>query len=212
MPSQPPWALVLDFDGTITLRDVADSLLLNYRAATPKDIAASYAPSAITEAWVEQQFRRLGVSREAMRSFALKTAKMRHGFDHLISHCKSSGTPVEIVSGGLDFYLDGLLEHWGFHWLPRFRAVTKQGRDGLRVRYHFLKGTTLDDFKRDRVLHWRKQGFRVAFAGDGTSDFQAARHADLAYATNHLMRLCRKAGVAAKPLTTFSHLRAALRP
>ena len=38
------------------------------------------------------------------------------------------------------------------------------------------------DFKVDRVRYYQQKGYRVIVIGDGYSDLQAARHADLVFA------------------------------
>ena len=120
------------------------------------------------------------------------------------------GMTMVIISGGIDLYLDPLLRRWGFPGLKRFRAKATRATAGLRLDYRYLRGATLAEFKRSRVLHHRRRGRRVLFAGDGTSDLPAAQAADLAFARGHLLRRCRSRGVPARPLDTFAAPRKAL--
>jgi len=52
------------------------------------------------------------------------------------------------------------------------------------------------------------RGRRVVFVGDGTTDFQAARHADHVFARAKLAAYCRQAGLPYTPFATFAAVRA----
>lgn len=205
---EKPWAAVFDFDGTVTLRDVADSILLRYTRLRAKDIASSN--TTLTEELVRRCFLEVKAPIAELQAYAARTARLRNGFSELVHKSRAQGLPVEIVSGGLDLYLDHLLERWGLDWLPRHRGAAQDSPEGLAVHYRFLGEHTLDSFKRERVRHYRRQGYRVLFAGDGTSDFAAAREADLLFARGPLLKLCRRDGVRARTLTTFHHAAAAI--
>lgn len=201
--SRHPWAVVLDFDGTITTHDVADSILNEFGGLSRRMINASYDPGVVTERWVRDMFRRVKAEPDRLKRFVRRTAKARPGFHEFVSRCRELAIPVEIVSGGLDLYLDLLLGDWGHSHLPRYRATSRMTKSGLSVRYGYLKGSTLDDFKRGRVLAHRRAGRRVLFAGDGTSDIAAAKSADAAFARGHLWKHLRAGGTEARPLRTF---------
>ncbi|OIO11248.1 MAG: hypothetical protein AUJ52_02260 [Elusimicrobia bacterium CG1_02_63_36] len=201
--SRTSWAVVLDFDGTITTHDIADSILNEFGGLSRRMINASYDPGVVTEQWVRDMFRRVKTEPEQLRRFVRKTARARPGFHDFIARCGELTIPVEIVSGGLDLYLDLLLGDWGHAHLPRYRATSRMTNSGLSVRYGYLKGSSLDDFKRDRVLAHRRAGRKVLFAGDGTSDIAAAKSADAAFARGHLWKHLRGAGFSARPLRTF---------
>lgn len=199
------WAAVLDFDGTITTEDVADAILRRYGGVEDREIRSSYHPGVITEDWVAEKFRRVSAPVRELKRFILRFARPRPGFLEFARFCAEGGVPLEIVSGGLDLYVDLLLERWGLGHLPRFRASARRTSAGWRVRYPFLNGGGLDAFKHKRVR--RHSGRRrVLFAGDGTSDLAASREADLVFARGALLRFRRSEGLPSEPLTTFTAL------
>jgi len=201
--SRASWSVVLDFDGTVTKDDVADSILNEFGGLTRRMINASYDPSVITEDWIRSMFLRVKETPANLRRFIRETAEAREGFHEFVGRCRELGVDVEIVSGGLDLYLDLLLSDWGHNHIPRFRASSRMTKKGLSVRYSYLKGTTLDAFKRERVRTHQRAGRRVLFAGDGTSDIEAARAADASYARSHLWRHLRKKGETVRQLRSF---------
>ncbi len=201
--SPAPWSVVLDFDGTITQDDVADSILNEFGGLTRRMINASYDPSVITEDWVRSMFLRVKEKPARLRRFIRETAKARDGFHEFVGRCREMNVKVEVVSGGLDLYLDLLLSDWGHDHLPTYRASSRMTKKGLLVRYSYLKGATLDAFKRNRVVLHQKAGRRVLFAGDGTSDIEAATAADAAFARSHCLRHLRARGKTVRPLRSF---------
>lgn len=202
--NRAPWAVVVDFDGTATLGDTADAILVRFAARPEAAFERHYRTGIVTEAWVYDKYRAVRTPVETVREFALETASMRADFDRLAETCRASGMPFEVVSGGLDLYLDPLLERWGLAWVPRFRAFTRETPKGLYVRYRFLpKGVTLDAFKASRVRWHRDRGFKALFIGDGPSDLLAAREADAVFARGELARLCRRSKVPFRRLEVF---------
>lgn len=201
------WAVVLDFDGTVAMTDVGDSILMRFGGLTKAEIRASYDPRVATEDWMKENFLRVRASLDDMRRYVLSTVRPRPGAGRFLDWCREAGIPVEIVSGGVDLYLDPLLEKWRLSPVRRFRAASRLTSGGIRLGYPFLKGEALDAFKRGRVEAHQRRGRRVLFAGDGTSDLQAARTADLAFATGVLWRRCRDKGIPVKRLTDFDGVR-----
>jgi HAD superfamily phosphoserine phosphatase-like hydrolase len=201
------WAVLLDFDGTMTTHDVSDALLARFGGLTLKEILASYGTEVSVAAWMRRKFLRVRRPAGELERYALRTVRPRAGLAAFLRACRARRVPVEVVSGGLDLYLDPLLARWGFAGLPRWRATTRRTSRGLVVRYPFLRGCGIEEFKRRRVLAHRRRGRRVLFVGDGTGDLRAARAADAVFARAHLLRHCRRAGVPARPLRGFDAVR-----
>ncbi|MBI4057093.1 MAG: HAD-IB family phosphatase [Elusimicrobia bacterium] len=198
------WAVVVDFDGTITLRDIADAILLHYTSISFKDVHSSYDPDTVTENWVREKFRAVKATEKELLRFIHRVGRLRPGFKSLLLLCQKKKIPIEIVSGGLDFYIHPLLRRWGLEKIKVHCAQAKCGSKGWDVHYRYLNGSTLDKFKAKRVVWHKKRGFKVLFAGDGGSDLEAAKKADSVFARGTLLRLCRKYHVPAKPFKNFN--------
>ncbi|MBI4051140.1 MAG: HAD-IB family phosphatase [Elusimicrobia bacterium] len=202
-PAREGWAVVVDFDATITTQDISDAILLHYTSNSFKDVRESYVPGTVTEDWVREKFRAVQARPGELRKFVYKTGRLRPGFKRLLRICRINKIPVEIVSGGLDFYIRLLLNRWGIRGLKVYCANARWISHGLDVRYRYLNGFTLDHFKARRVLEYKKRGYRVVYMGDGSSDFEAAKKADITYARGTLLGLCRKNLVTAKFFNDF---------
>lgn len=193
------WAVVSDFDGTLTLEDVGDAILIEFGVFTPADIERSYGPGQSVEEWMKRGFARLEASRPSIEAFILREMKPRPGLRAFSRFCADGRVPFDIVSGGADIYARPLLKAWGVKARTSF-GRTRRKDAGWNVRYEDLAGRTLPAFKAARVKHYRDRGFAVLFCGDAPSDLRAAGLADKVYAAGRLRGLCRARGIRFSPL------------
>lgn len=199
------WAVVTDFDGTITLKDVSDALLVRFKAATKTEVAGSYDPSVKIDQWMTRYFEKLKADRAQIEDYVLKSTRLRNGFREFHTFCTNNNIPLEIASGGVDLYIKCLLKQWqlkikAFHGRARFTT------SGILVDYPPFKGASLDDFKAARVRHHQKLGRKVIFCGDGTSDLKAAKAADAVFATKKLRFFCQAQTIKHYQLKNFHQL------
>ena len=204
------WAAVSDFDGTITLRDVGDHLLLHYGFADKKTIEESYSLKVRVEDFMKRAFAGAALTRKTIADFVRKKVKARRGFRDFIVFCEESGVPFEIVSGGVDLYADPFFRAHGVK-VRSFFGRARVVKSGIRITYPFLRRMDLSSFKESRVLRQKRAGRRVVFFGDGPNDLKAAAAADKVYAAGRLYRLCRERGIAASRLEDFSRAASFLR-
>ena len=204
------WAAVSDFDGTITLRDVGDHLLLHYGFADKKTIEESYSLKVRVEDFMKRAFAGAALTRKTIADFVRKKVKARRGFRDFIVFCEESGVPFEIVSGGVDLYADPFFRAHGVK-VRSFFGRARVVKGGIRITYPFLRRMDLSSFKESRVLRQKRAGRRVVFFGDGPNDLKAAAAADKVYAAGRLYRLCRERGIAASRLEDFSRAASFLR-
>ena len=196
------WAAVSDFDGTITLRDVGDHLLLHYGFSDRKAIEASYSLKVRVEDFMKRAFAGARLTEDAIACFVREKVRTRAGFREFLRFCEASGVPFEIASGGVDLYADPFFKMHGVK-VKSFFGRARVVKDGIEINYPFLKLMDLSSFKASRVRRLKRAGHRVVFFGDGPNDFKAALLADKVYAAGRLLKLCRERGIAASPLTDF---------
>lgn len=204
------WAAVSDFDGTVTLRDVGDHLLLHYGLTDRQTIEASYSLRVRVEDFMKKAFRGVPLSEKLIADFVRSKVKARAGFRDFVLFCERSGIPFEIASGGIDLYAAPFFRKHGIR-VKSFFGRARVVNGGLRLDYPFLRGGSLSDFKASRVDRFRRAGYRVLFFGDGPNDLKAARRADKVFAAGRLLKLCRERGVPASPLTSYSRAAAFVR-
>jgi len=215
-PQNKPLAVLVDFDGTITTRDMGDLVVEEFAEPGWESLLDLYRAGEINvrEIWA----REMNLLREEREAEAvercLEVAEFRAGFSELIDYCNSNDIPVEVASSGLDFYVDAILAANGFGDLPRARPVTKYDADG---RGFMAMDDGVDDCgmtamcKCSRIWRFRRMGYRVMFIGDGISDACAVTQADIVLATGRLRSTCTEKGIEHTPFESFHDVLEAVR-
>lgn len=211
-------AVLMDFDGTLTDVDVGERLL---------DVFASPDWRREYELWRqgiipsfkemnEREFAYLPSGRrEEMVRYALETVRLRPGAEEFVASCQAKGVPLEIVSGGLDFYIRPILADHGLGHLPLTCMKAADFTQGAHVRPTYPAGVvvceTTGACKCARLWRYQGQGYRTVYLGDGASDRCVARQADLLFARGSLARYCREESIPSTPFETFHEVMEALR-
>jgi 2-hydroxy-3-keto-5-methylthiopentenyl-1-phosphate phosphatase len=185
------YAIITDFDGTVTTRDIGNTLALRAGSITLQGIEEDYKQNKDAKEWMAYHFGRMNFSKEEFEELVLSFAKIRPGFDELAGYAKQNAIPFEIASGGLDIYISPVLKRGNIKDIIVYsmRGVF----DGRKIKVDFphFADLTLEDFKKSRVDFYKQKGYKVIFAGDGPSDFPAAKSAGIVFAADKLAKLCK---------------------
>ena len=207
---QPPLAILVDYDGTIALTDVADAILVRYLGERLERDNAAYSTGEVGS-------RSLFISQveylpgDSAPVIALAEAQpLDPTFGPFASRALELQIPIEVVSDGLGFYIEPALRRLGVPPIPVISAETTF--DGRRAAMSFPNGhphcLVCGTCKRQRVLAHQAAGRSVVFVGDGETDRYAAAYADLVFAKRDLARLCRSEGWPFTPWHDFGELTA----
>lgn len=183
------YALITDFDGTITTEDIGNALCMHYGLTTPQKIERAYKAKADARDWMRKHFGSVKTTKEDFEAIILKKALVRPGFKELCRYAKENNIPFEIASGGLDIYIKPVLEAFdcGPIEIGSVKGIIKP--EGIEVSFPDYNGLSMEEFKESRVKHYKEQGYKVIFFGDGPGDFNAAKAADIIFATSRLQKL-----------------------
>ncbi len=206
-PGEPPIAVLVDFDGTIASGDVTAAVML---AGLPADRRLPWQEgSRLT--WPDMM-------RDAARRFpadpapllaAAGAVPLDRSFAALAALARDAGVVMEVVSDGFGFFIEPALRSLDAAWVPTASGDTRFGPEAPRVEFPHgnpdcgVCGTC----KRNRVLAHHAAGRRVVFVGDGESDRYAAGYADVVFAKDGLVAICREAGLACRSWSTFDDVR-----
>lgn len=205
-----PLAILVDYDGTVSLTDVSDTVMAEHVGGGWEAEAAAYDAGLMGS-------RRLMVREMAMvdadpdELFATAAAQPHDpGFAPFIRRAQAAGIPVEVVSDGFGFFIGPGLRSLGLEDVPIITADTTF--EGRRALIEFPNGHprcfVCGTCKRERVLAHRAAGRRVVFIGDGESDRYAAGYSDIVFAKRALVRICLEAGWPFQRWTEFSEIEA----
>ncbi|MBI5014126.1 MAG: HAD-IB family phosphatase [Deltaproteobacteria bacterium] len=201
-------AVVVDFDGTASTRDVGYSLLERFaRDGSWKVIDNDYETGRIGSRDAYRLVARLldgGV--EQWTEFALSAAALDPGLSALAGLARARGWRAEILSDGLGFYIRAFLRREGIDLPVRANELLAASPPtGTRIVTPFLNprcgrcGTC----KAERVETLVRAGWSVVYVGDGYSDLCAAPRAGRVFAKGILAQHCRARHI---PFETFENL------
>ena len=199
-------AFLTDFDDTAAVQNVAELLLHRFGAGNWTEVRQQFRDGKLSlKEYQEITFREIRADRAAMQHYVREQAILRPWFPELHQFCNSHGIPLAVVSQGLDFYISALLERDGFGDVPIY-AVDTTFQDG-RISYHYNHTypgrESLGNSKAYVVEQFQERGYYVVYAGDGVSDLEASRQADLVFAHRTLARYCDEEGIAYTPFEDY---------
>jgi 2-hydroxy-3-keto-5-methylthiopentenyl-1-phosphate phosphatase len=208
-------AVQLDFDGTVTEEDVSFLLLDTYAGSGWRKYLDEYSAGDISVgAFNKKVFGMMQADRKTLTHFVLSSprVKVRPGLKDFIEYCQNKGIKVVIVSNGLTFYIEAILEKLGIDGLDIHAAENVFSSGGVRVRYLGPDGKEVDaGFKETYTDMLCKKGYQVIYIGNGTSDIYSSRKAKYVCATADLLERCRKEKLKCYPFNDFFDVMKVLR-
>jgi 2-hydroxy-3-keto-5-methylthiopentenyl-1-phosphate phosphatase len=203
---QPVASILVDFDGTACLHDVAEHLLMRYGDPSWPSYDEAWARGEIgARDGIRAQAAMLSAPTDELLAYALGHCPIDPTFPPFIDWAAEVGAAVTLVSDGFGFYIEPLLRAAG---LDGIRVVTNTWRDG---EMSFPNGHRVcigcGTCKMRAVL---EAAGPVAFVGEGDSDRFGALYADVVFAKDALVDWCRRDGVPFVPWSDFDDVRARL--
>jgi 2-hydroxy-3-keto-5-methylthiopentenyl-1-phosphate phosphatase len=199
--------VLCDFDGTLTPFIVTEYLYKIF-AGCGLEFAERWERGEIsTMEEMESTFATVTASREEMESDLAKV-DLVPGASNFISFCQERGYSFAIVSDGLKWYIEYILQQHGIEDIKIIAGQIHFQPDGFRFSYPWydpeipMRATS----KPTIIRRYQERGSRVAFVGDGTSDYEVVGVADLIYARRQLAEYCQLKGIAAIEFTDFFDL------
>ncbi len=207
-------AVLVDFDDTAAEQNVAQLLLDRFGDSTWKEVRDRFRSGELTlNEYQEITFRNIQADKPTMQGYVKENANLRPFFKELWDFCQSEDIPMAIVSQGLDFYIEALLEKEGHPEVPVYAVNTSFTPQGINYHYYHArpgqekhgnsKGLVVDQF--------HQNGHYIFYAGDGLSDFEAAGRVDLLFAHRTLAEECARQDIPYRPFTDFGDMLQAVR-
>ncbi|MDQ6786271.1 MAG: MtnX-like HAD-IB family phosphatase [Acidobacteriota bacterium] len=205
--------LFVDFDGTISKRDVIDRILEEFADDRWLETEEKWVSGEIgSRTCLQEQFSYVKAAPEQLNEF-LDTLELDEGFSSLLDFCCESDIKIHVVSDGFDYYIRRMLEKAVINpqqlariniWANR---LTTAGENLWRTDFPFFEKVCGDGCATCKPAVMRRQNPYAApsvFVGDGLSDRFAAQAADIVFAKGKLKDFCRQIRI---PLTEYANLR-----
>ncbi|MGE7986770.1 MtnX-like HAD-IB family phosphatase [Lysinibacillus fusiformis] len=201
-----------DFDGTITETDNIFSLMTEFAPQESEKIAKAMMEQTISfKDGLSAMFHLLSTQqKDEVIQYLMDTAVIREGFGDFVQYAKDHGIPFYIVSGGVDFFIEPLVEKYG-----PFSGIYCNKADFSGEQIKLIYSNSCDEecakystqgcgcCKPSVMRKVAKEDHFKIVIGDSLSDFEAAKQAHIVLARDHLIQRCEELHVPYKPFTTF---------
>ena len=219
---QPP-AVLCDFDDTTAEENVASLLLSHFSDNGEWErLRQAHREKRIgLKEYQERAFRTVTAGRDEMQALVKEKATIRPYFKDLWRYCRSRSVPLAIVTVGLDFYVEALLEREGLQGVPRYAVQTEFTPQGITYYYpHPWESSggsseeqcgLFGNCKCRALMEHRRRGHTILYVGDGRSDLCPASIADHVFAHGPLADLMDERQLSYTPFRDFRDMLDALR-
>ncbi len=210
----PPWAIQLDFDGTITTFDVAVACCRTWGKPDWERWDDRWRAKEVTlRELLRNQYEAIEASAAQMRALVRQRVHARAGFDSLVAWSIATQVPMVVVSEGIDLLLEETFAKLRIDIGYRTNLAHFVGPTQLSLSFpSTVQGCdvcTADQCgtcKSEVVRTLQSWGYRVAFVGDGEIDLYSATIADAVFATGALVDHCQRAGIGCTAFSDFSEI------
>ena len=136
-------AILSDFDDTAAQQNVAHLVLDRFSETDWRPLLDMFHQGSIKpKDYFEMPFRPITAAKHDMQAYVRETARLSPGFPELADFCMDGGIELAVVTYGLDFYVEALLETADLQRLPTYAVGAKILRPGYRVRLQVHTGRT----------------------------------------------------------------------
>lgn len=200
------WIFFVDFDGTITKKDVCEVMVREFAADGWQEINLLWERKKIsTEECANRTFQLFRAGLEDLDTL-LGTITIDEYFRDFVDYCRSNHHSLHILSDGYDYIIDYVLKKYNLH--VEYFANRLIYNDGFTIScpHHNPDCGICGTCKSTLLTKLNPEGCRAVYIGDGTSDLCPAAASDIVFAKGRLFEYCRQKGIKAHPFDNFGDI------
>ncbi|MDB5896297.1 MAG: phosphatase [Rhodoferax sp.] len=203
----PGWMVQCDFDGTISVDDVTDSLLQRFGRPGWQALEEAWEAGAIgSRECMKGQVALLDMSAAELDAH-LDAMPIDPHFPAFVAEAQRRGMLVQVVSDGIDHAIRRILARHGLSGLPVLaNHLVQAGERRWQLQSPHASAACVrasGNCKCERLAEQQAMHGRVLFVGDGSSDFCVSGKADFVLAKARLIGHCESHGIDHAPFTDF---------
>lgn len=205
---EPAWMVQSDFDGTISVLDVTDSLLQRFGQPGWLALEQAWERGEIgSRECMKGQVALLRMSRAQLDAH-LDGLAIDPGFVDFVQAAQARDVPVQVVSDGIDYAIERVLARHGLgHLEVVANHLVAVDENHWRLESPWASqrcARASGNCKCERLQEQQAARRKVLYVGDSTSDFCVSGRADFVLAKYRLMDYCAEQGIAHARFSQFS--------
>ena len=196
---------IVDFDGTLSVRDTVDLMLARFADPEWKAVEDAWLDGKITAVeCMQKQLRMVRADRVSLEKF-FRAIQLDAGFLPFYEHV-SRFARVAIVSDGLGHAITVAMKNAALPEIPVFANKLHFVSDGIDISWPHMNPacTAGNGVCKCAVANALCGGSRVILIGDGKSDACLAGKADVVFAKGSLISFCETNSIPHYKFETFS--------
>lgn len=206
MNSQFKINVFVDFDGTITSKDIGDEIFKEFGQFEPYHKQLVNGELKIKDYWQKVcSTIRENVSPDMIIDYAIQS-EIDPYFKKFANYCKDQNIPITIISDGFDLYINPILSNSELDWIKVY-SNKLINNNGKFIPYFPMASESCNclsaSCKRNEVLTQTDDDTLIIFIGDGYSDYCVAEHSDIIFAKKNLAAYCNKNRIPHYPFSSF---------
>ena len=202
-------SILCDFDGTITTTDTCVHVLSHFADGDWREYDDKLLGEEIElEECMRLQFKMVKAERREILRHLQEIVSIREGFKDFVDDCLRKKFSFTVISAGLDFVIRHFLNIQGLSGVKVISGKTSIRDNGIEFEFPRKRFDDSVDFKVDFVRYQQSIGFKVVYIGDGLSDFQAVREADIVFVVkgSRLADMCRELNLSFVEFNSFKEI------
>jgi len=201
--------IFVDFDGTISQKDIGEEMFLQFGdAEKANDIAQKWMNFSIkaVDAWKETCDTVKNFEHQDFDLF-LNEIEIDNGFKNFVQWCSYNNCDLKILSDGFDYYIHKFLKREELNHIDcRCNNLSFGLENKLIPQFPFTdeECTKCANCKRNHILNLTSDEDYTVYVGDGFTDFCPAQYCDFIFAKKSLLKYCEKNRITFYPYNNFN--------
>jgi len=201
--------IFVDFDGTITKQDVGEELILQFgKADEAYNIIKLWMNDEISskESWIRLCETVSGLNESNLDQF-LSKMEIEESFIQFIDYCRKNNFEMKILSDGLSFYIDKILNRIDLNRIEVFSnigIINDNGSLSASFPHGDEECLKCANCKRNHIINNSSDLDFTVYIGDGYSDKCPAQYCDYIFAKTSLLKYCEKNRITYFPFKNFN--------
>jgi len=200
--------IFLDFDGTITINDVGESI---FRQFLDKQLADKIVEDLLSdrissrECWEKLCEAAPALEKKVLDDFIM-SQEIEPTLRRFLEFCSEHKFDVYVLSDGFDYYIDKILTREKLSWLKVYSnklILNEKGKLIPSFPFYNSDCKSTANCKRNHIIENSGDEDYTVFIGDGNSDKDPIQYVDFIFAKKDLLKHCEIQRITYFPFKNF---------
>lgn len=201
-----PYILFSDFDGTMSTEDFYLRYAKRHLSTLDAKLLAQYRAGTLSSYdYLDQMLNNINASPKEIAEH-VNDLKMEAYIEETVALVQKHGGDFTVISAGSSLYIKPVLDKMGLHEIPLYANGGTFIDGGIKMStaederfYHSFYGIDKAKVVESQSKHYQT----TIYAGDGSSDFEAAKLCHIRFGKRSLARRLKEAGLPFYPFDTY---------